>query len=103
MSPAASAYIANADLPPFLQDITQTIRTAFITPSVTQQRLSRAAHYQVVFDSGATQSISFKRDDFVGELKAPSAGLQLQGLATGLKIEGEGHVLWSFVITTGIL
>ena len=103
MSPAASAYIANADLPHFLQDMTQTIRTAFLSPSTTQEHLSKDSHYQVVFDSGATLSISYKRDDFVGELKSPSVGMRLQGLASGLKIEGQGHVLWSFVDTTGIL
>jgi hypothetical protein len=73
--------------------MTQTVITAFISPSTTHEHLGKDGHYPVVFNSGATLSISYNREDFVGEMKTPSGVLKLQGLSSGLKIEGQWHVL----------
>ena len=58
---------------------------------------------KVIFDSGATLSVSPDRNDFVGPIKRASFGRKLQGISKGLEIKGEGHVAWTFTDTTGML
>ena len=62
-----------------------------------------SATFLVIWDSGASISISFDRKDFVGPIQAPGTITQLQGIAKGLRIEGQGHVEWSIIDTFGEL
>jgi hypothetical protein len=48
----------------------------------------------VVWDSGASISISPSRDNFDGKFTTTSSNVTLQGLAKGLKILGYGYVEW---------
>ena len=57
----------------------------------------------VIWDSGASLSITNSKDDFVGDFKPAPLWIRLRGLAKGLKIEGEGHVLWAVMDTKGML
>ena len=50
----------------------------------------------MIVDSGASVCISHDRRDFVGPITKPGVITKLQGIAKGLKIEGQGHVLWTF-------
>ena len=53
--------------------------------------------YPIIWDSGASFSVSPNREDFVGPLKSPAGPFTqlLQGVSKGLKIEGHGHVIWA--------
>jgi hypothetical protein len=59
--------------------------------------------YSVIWDSGASVSISPDKNDFVGPLKSPGAITQLKGIAKGLQIEGFGHVMWAINDSSGNL
>ena len=56
----------------------------------------KETYTRVIWDSGASVSISPSKDDFVGEFFTTPTLVQLQGLAKGLKIRGQGHVMWAF-------
>jgi hypothetical protein len=51
--------------------------------------------YSVIWDFGASVSISPDNNNFVGPLKRLGAVTQLKGIAKGLRIEGFGHVMWA--------
>ena len=50
----------------------------------------------VIFDTGASLGITYKREDFDGPLTIPNCNLHLGGMANVLKIEGIGPVTWTF-------
>jgi len=49
--------------------------------------------FSVVIDSGATASVSYVKEDFVGTIH-PSPFHQMQGLAESLEVMGQGTVQW---------
>ena len=103
-SPATHAFLTSTNnLPAPLLSFAQTMQAAFTTPSITNSTLPKSQHYPVIWDSGASLSITPHRSDFVGPIKQPDPRLRLQGLAQGLHIAGVGQVAWSFVDTTGML
>ena len=58
----------------------------------------KETYTRVIWDSGAS-SISISppsKEDFVGEFFTTPTLVQLQGLAKGLKIRGQGRVMWAF-------
>ena len=61
------------------------------------------AAFSVIWDSGASVTISPDKRDFVGTISPPSTITQLNGIAKGLRIEGEGKVHWSFHDSSGKL
>jgi hypothetical protein len=63
--------------------------------------LPKTAIFPVIWDSGASISITPDRKDFVGPFNTPDHITQLQGIAKGLRIEGQGHVLWTMQDTLG--
>ncbi|CAJ1937371.1 unnamed protein product [Cylindrotheca closterium] len=104
-SPAAKAFFKNADIP---QQFSKVINCfcAAMNPDELRSDMSgdeKTARYPIIWDSGATTSISPYKDDFVGKLEPAPLGLKLCGIASRLKIEGIGHVAWSVVDTTGML
>ena len=50
----------------------------------------------VVLDSGCTCAITFDKDDFVGQIR-PVQDVELQGISSGLRVEGVGQVNWTFL------
>ncbi len=54
--------------------------------------LPKTATFPVIWDSGASISITPDCKDFVGPINTPGPITQLQGIAQGLRIEGLGHV-----------
>ena len=54
-----------------------------------------------VFDSGANCCVTNQREDFVGEYKRTSGNQTVDGIGKCLKIEGTGHVAWTFVADNG--
>ena len=79
------------------------IRMALQSTDRFRQSMPAASTFPVIWDSGASISITFDRNDFVGPITAPGTITQLQGIAKGLRIEGQGHVLWSIIDTFGNL
>jgi hypothetical protein len=57
---------------------------------------------KVIWDSGASISISHDRADFVGPIDE-SPNERLSSLADGVAVAGRGHVAWSFLDTKGML
>ena len=80
-----------------------TLRMALNAPSKLRSLLSSEAWFKVIWDSGATISVSFDKKDFHGALRKPSVWRRLTGIARGLKIEGEGEVMWSVVGKDGMI
>jgi len=79
------------------------LRAAFQSPRRFQEDIPKEATYPIIWDSGASISISPSREDFVGPLKTPSISQRIRGIAKGLKIEGQGHVMWAVHDTNGML
>jgi hypothetical protein len=80
------------------------IRASLMDPqALFSQPCGKIKTSPVIWDSGAFLSLSFDRDDFVGELKTPSAKYKQKGIAKGLDIEGVGHVVFTICNCTGML
>ncbi|CAJ1959927.1 unnamed protein product [Cylindrotheca closterium] len=104
-SPAAKAFFKNADIPQRFSKVINCFRAA-MNPDELRSDMSgdeKTTRYPIIWDSGATTSISPYKDDFVGKLEPAPLGLKLRGIASGLEIKGIGHVAWSVVDTTGML
>jgi len=71
-----------------------TTRVALHAPSRFRASMSNDAVFPVIWDSGASVTISPDKSDFVGSMVSPSAITQLKGIAKGLRIEGQGTVRW---------
>jgi len=55
----------------------------------------------VIFDTGASLSITMDRSDFCGDITPTATDLYLGGLGSNMKIEGMGPVRWTFLNTDG--
>jgi len=94
--------LAQENVPDRIKSAFHALRAGLTSPDTTRNALGQRT-YPVIWDSGASISISFTRNDFVGPIKKPDLGMRLQGIAKGLSVEGIGHVAWAFVDTTGML
>ena len=77
------------------------IRMALQAPHRLRNTVSPSATLPVIWDSGASISITHERSDFVGPINNPGPLTQLQRIAKGLWIEGQGHVMWAMEDTAG--
>ena len=60
--------------------------------------------FRVIWDSGASQSVTFDKRDFVpGSIRKLPRGASIKGIANNLRIEGIGKVMWSVLDTKGNL
>jgi hypothetical protein len=84
-------------------DIGVTLRMALQAPLKFRESLPVGVAFNVIWDSGASISISHDKRDFVGEIKKPGLITQLKGIAKGLRIEGQGHVIWVMHDANGYL
>ena len=80
-----------------------TLRMALQAPAKFRSSLPKNASYPIIWDSGASLSISPNKKDFVGPYTKATTALRVKGLANGLRIEGRGHVLWSVLDVKGQL
>ena len=80
-----------------------TTRVALHAPSRFRSSMSNNAVFPVIWDSGASVTISPDKSDFVGSIVSPSTITQLKGIAKGLRIEGQGNVRWCVHDTLGNL
>ncbi|MGH7974286.1 MAG: hypothetical protein ACREBR_02075 [bacterium] len=61
----------------------------------------RKGGFPIVFDCGASKTITPYEDDFIGEIRRPPPGMELKGISSGLPIRGIGTIKWLFTDTTG--
>ena len=73
-----------------------SMRAVLQAPSRFRSTLKADSTFAVIWDSGASVTITPNKDDFDGPILKPSTITQLKGIAKGLRIEGQGHVKWSF-------
>jgi hypothetical protein len=81
----------------------QLLRMALQAPLKFQSAIGKEQVSKVIWDSGASISISPSLDDFVGELRPAPPWVRLKGLAKGLTIKGSGHVVWAVMDSKGML
>ena len=79
------------------------LRMALQAPTRFRNEMPKESTFRVIWDSGASVTVSPHRKDFVGEFSKPPIAIKLKGLAKGLNIEGQGHVMWLMLDTSGML
>ncbi|KAI2488999.1 hypothetical protein MHU86_25603 [Fragilaria crotonensis] len=80
-----SAHVQMAQLN--LTSISSSMNVALHAPSRFRNALSSDSTFPVIWDSGASVTISPNKDDFIGPIASPSTITQLKGIARGLRIE----------------
>ena len=93
------AYLAQANL----TASGPSMRVALQAPSRFRSTLKSDSTFSVIWDSGASVTITPNTDDFDGPLLKPDTITQVKGIAKGLRVEGQGYVMWSFHDTYGNL
>ena len=89
---------------PNAHDINPALYCAtLLSPSQFHSALPNESTFLVIWDMGASISVSHDKCNFVGPLKKPGFARQLKGITKGLQIEGEGHVMWAMHDTDGML
>jgi hypothetical protein len=79
------------------------LRMALQHPSAFRAALPKEETFSVIWDSGASACITFDKEDFVGPFKPPSTITYLKGISSGLRIHGQGHVMWTITDSHGQL
>ena len=74
-------------------------KALFTAPSESLQHMNKDSKFTVIWDTGASISISPNKHDFI-KLKK-SSNKSLLGISKGLKIEGQGIVNWCLTDETG--
>ena len=95
--PVVVAYNANTATP------SRFHRLASSLPSLFNINQAKEKTQDVVWDSGASISVTFDRKDFVGPLLKTSTDMRLNGISKGLKVEYHGHVAWTMQDVNGQL
>ena len=110
-SPEELHYFVDCVPPKFTSVTNDSTLTSPVAPSVAAYNTairgleeltgSDIHKFPVIFDSGASLAISPSRDDFIGDIRRPTAELRLGGMAHGLLVEGIGTVEWTFSSSSG--
>ena len=80
-----------------------TLCMALQAPTCYRSNMPKESSFPIIWDSGASISVTPHRSDFVGPYSKPPISLKLKGLAKGLNIVGQGHVMWAMPNTNGML
>ncbi|CAJ1935465.1 unnamed protein product [Cylindrotheca closterium] len=104
-SPIAATFFANGNVPLHLNNITERFKAATDPKQAIEeyQKLHRVPKNKVIWDSGASHTLSPCKKDFNGPIQPAPIGLRIKGIARGLHIAGVGYVRWSFIDKTGRL
>jgi hypothetical protein len=78
-------------------------RVALQAPEKFRNSMNKESTFSIIWDSGASISISPNKNDFVGPITSPGLGTRLKGIVKGLTIQGKGHVMWTVLDTSGQL
>ena len=77
------------------------VDAALTAPHKVKEAMEPDSSFKIIWDSGASHSISNCREDFVGTVRPPGLVKQLTGLARGLFIKGVGTVAWTVLDING--
>ena len=88
---------------PDLEFAPSCFKMALQAPAKFRNAMKKEATFSIIWDSGASISISPNKEDFVGPMTSPGIGTRLKGIVKGLSIEGKGHVMWTVLDTSGQL
>jgi hypothetical protein len=78
-------------------------KATLISPSAFNAGLKHLERFSFIWDTGASFTVSPDLADFVDGVTPLNTPILLDGLATGLKIEGRGQVQWVVTKTNGDL
>ena len=87
-------------------DADALLKASLQSPTQLRAAMPDGACYPIVWDSGASVSMSFCEDDFHGTLDtSPETVEQLKvnGIASDVEVKGRGTVLWHVLDTSGML
>ena len=80
------------------------LKVALQAPAKLRMAMPTEASYPIVWDSGASVSVSNNAADFQGTLTMANASpIQVKGVSQGVTVSGQGMVLWYLTDTTGML
>jgi hypothetical protein len=80
------------------------LRIALQAPSKFRSAMKTESTYPVIWESGASISISHDKTDFVGPMmESVGWGTTLKGIPKWLSIQGKGRVIWSMMDQRDIL
>ena len=78
----------------------QALRATLQDPKALRESMPKGASYPIIWDSGASISITNDAKDFIGKIK-PFPDLKVKGIANKMKAVGRGTVLWTVLDTNG--
>jgi hypothetical protein len=76
---------------------------ALRSPVQFREAIPTKSSFDVIWDSGASISITHNKEDFDGPINPPGMITKLKGIAKGLRIEGRCHVIWAMNDANGYL
>ena len=99
----ASKSLNGGSLGLFNLNIEQTSLLQAIGPSTFNAGLHLGEMFSFIWDTGASYTVSPNREDFADGITPLDTPIVLDGLATGLAIQGKGHVVWMVPAVDGTL
>jgi hypothetical protein len=72
-------------------------------PAKFRNAMKKESTFSIIWDSGASISISPNKGDFVGPVTTAGVGTRLKGTAKGLSIQGQGQVMLTVLDASGQL
>jgi hypothetical protein len=102
---SAEGWSAHSDWSnsPDLEFAPSCFRMAVQAPAKFRNAMKKESTFSIIWDSGASMSISPNKEDFVGPMTSAGVGTRLKGIVKGLSIQGKGHVMWTVLDTSGQL
>ena len=88
-----TAYTITADL----------MKVAFQAPSKLRAAMPKGASFPIIWDSGASISVTNEKDDFNGTLDTSPQPLEVKGVSQGVRVSEKGTVVWHMMDTRGML
>jgi hypothetical protein len=78
-------------------------RMALQAPAKFRNAMKKESTFSIIWDSGASISISPNKGDFVGPVTTAGIGTRLKGIVKGPSIQGQGHVMSTVLDASGQL
>jgi hypothetical protein len=78
-------------------------RVVLQEPAKFRNAMKKESTFSIIWDSGASVSISPNKGDFVRPVTTAGVGTRLNGVVKGLSIQGQGHVMWTVLDASGQL
>ena len=79
------------------------LKASLIDQTALSEHLPTGNQFPVIWDSGASLSLTYDQDDFVGPVRRPTNDQEVGGIGQGINITGIGTVAFTFKDSTGNL